>query len=88
MPNTTQEDYSTVENRHDTNSKEPRRDSPRDCSPPPPPSGGGRDFIPENVGRVMYDSLEIFGLGCAVTTAEVMANFRAQARIYNPTSTT
>ena len=32
----------------------------------------------------MYDSLKIFGLGYTATTAEMTANFRAQARIYHP----
>ena len=49
------------------------------------PSGSERDFsIPKNVGRVIHDSLKIFGLGYAATTAEVTANFKAQARIYHP----
>ena len=90
------------EQTRNTQQENPRQDSPsvsprrerrgrRDRPPPPPPSGGGRDFIPENIGRVMYDLLKVFGLGYAATGTEVTATFRAQARIYHPdqlTSTT
>ena len=59
--------------------RETRNSPPREI-----PRENGRDFIPENVGRVMYDSLKIFDLGYAATLPEVTANFRALARIYHP----
>jgi len=43
-----------------------------------------RDYIEENVGRTLYDSLKIFGLGFGATEAEVKAKYRAMSRIYHP----
>ena len=50
----------------------------------PPPCGSERYYIAGNVGKVMYDSLRIFGLGYAGTLQEVTERYRAQAIIYHP----
>ncbi len=36
----------------------PRQQQP---TPPPPQADGGKDYIPEQVGRRLYESLEILG---------------------------
>ena len=64
--------------------RSPPREQPRNNPSPSPSRESERDFIPENVGRVMYDSLKIFGLGYAATLNEVSVNFKALARIYHP----
>ena len=46
--------------------------------------GQNRPYDPENVGRIMYDSLKIFNMGYGATAAEVRAQYRALARIYHP----
>ena len=42
------------------------------------------DYDPDQVGKTLYDSLKIFGLGYAATYLEVKAQFRAFARIWHP----
>ena len=65
---------------HNWNSSHQRHHRPST----PSPDRNNRAYIPENVGKVMYDSLRIFDLGYTATMSEVTARFRAQARIYHP----
>ena len=43
-----------------------------------------RDYIPENVGRSLFDSLKVLGLGLGATEREVKTNYRALSRMYHP----
>ena len=43
-----------------------------------------RDYIPDNVGRVMYNSLQIISLGFGSTETKVMNRFRMLLKIYHP----
>ena len=43
-----------------------------------------RDYIPENVGNVLYDSLKILGLGLGASESEVKVKYRQLSRIYHP----
>jgi len=43
-----------------------------------------RDYIAENVGKFLYDSLKILGLGLGASEAEVKTKYRALSRVYHP----
>lgn len=43
-----------------------------------------RDYIAENVGRSLYDSLKVLGLGLGASEAEVKVKYRMLSRIYHP----
>ena len=43
-----------------------------------------RDWIPENVGRVMYDSFKILGLSLGASETEVKIAYRKLSRKYHP----
>jgi len=43
-----------------------------------------RDYLEENVGRYMYDSLKIFGLGLGASETEVKIKYRQLSRKYHP----
>ena len=43
-----------------------------------------RDYIEENVGRSLYDSLKILGVGLGATETEVKVKYRALSRINRP----
>jgi len=43
-----------------------------------------RSYDPENVDKVLYDSLKIFNLGHGATLAKVKARYRSFARIFHP----
>ena len=64
----------------------PRR---RHAPPPRRPAGNNnsnneRDWDPEQVGRSLYDSFKILGLGLGATETEVKVAYRALSRIYHP----
>ena len=61
----------------------PRPNQGREESPPPTPRSG-RAFDPEGVGRNMYDSLNILGLGYGASYAEVNAQYYKLALVYHP----
>ena len=62
-------------------SSPPRRQRP---APPPPQTDNGRDYDPEQVGRSLYDSLKILGLGFGASEREVKLAYRRLACIYHP----
>ena len=43
-----------------------------------------RDWDPEQVGRSMYDSFKILGLGLGATETDVKVAYRTLSRIYHP----
>jgi len=59
----------------------PRRQRP---APPPPQADGGQDYIPEQVGRSLYDSLKILGLGLGALECKVNLAYRRLACLYHP----
>ena len=64
----------------------PRR---RRVPPPQRPAGNNnsnneRDWDPEQVGRSMYDSFKILGLGLGATETEVKVAYQTLSRIYHP----
>jgi hypothetical protein len=59
----------------------PRRQRP---APPPPRTNNERDYDPEQVGRSLYDSLKILGLGFGASEREVKLAYRRLACIYHP----
>jgi hypothetical protein len=75
-----------------------RRRNERESNPPPSPPRRSRvppprrpannererDYIPENVGRTLYGSFKILGLGLGATETEVKLKYRALSRIYHP----
>jgi hypothetical protein len=63
----------------ETNSVSPPRRNRR-ATPP----NDNRDYDPANVGRIMYDSLKILGLGYGATNSELKAAYRSAARMYHP----
>ena len=71
---------------------DPRGEDSRPSVSPPRRNAGNtgrddeqrRDYDPDNVGRVMYDSLKVFGLGYSASYAEVKALYRTYARTYHP----
>ncbi len=68
---------------------EPDIPSPPCCRRPPPPqplprSSNKRDYIQENVGHAIYDSLKILGLGLGASERDVKSAYRNLARIYHP----
>ena len=65
-----------------SNTPPPRRNQRE--SLPPSPRENNRDYDPINVGRVMYDSLKIFGLGYGATALDVKTQYKRLARIYHP----
>ena len=78
-------------NDNDSNDTEnDRPPSPPRRSRVPPPrresanAQGERDYIAENVGRSLYDSLKILGLGFGASETEVKVQYRALCRIYHP----
>ena len=44
----------------------------------------GRDYITEQVGRSMFDSLKILGLGLGASEQEVKLAYRRLALIFHP----
>ena len=61
-----------------------RQRPPPPQQPPQPDSTNGRDYIPEQVGRSMYDSLKILGLGLGASEREVKLAYRRLASIFHP----
>ena len=61
----------------------PRRRRP---GPPPPQADNGheRDYDPAQVGRSLYDSLKILGLGLGASEREVKLAYRRLACLYHP----
>jgi curved DNA-binding protein CbpA len=53
-------------------------------TPPPPQADGGRDYIPDQVGQSLYDSLRILGLGLGASEREVKLAYRRLACLYHP----
>jgi DnaJ-class molecular chaperone len=53
-------------------------------APPPPRATEGRDYIPEQVGHCVYDSLKILGLGLGASEREVKLAYRRLASIFHP----
>ena len=51
---------------------------------PPPQADGGRDYIPDQVGQSLYDSLKILGLGLGASECEVKSAYRRLACLYHP----
>jgi DnaJ-class molecular chaperone len=45
---------------------------------------GGQDYIPEQVGNCVYDSLKILGLGQGALEREVKLAYRRLACLYHP----
>ena len=66
--------------RSDANISPPRQNTRRSRAQ----SGTQRDYDPENVGKVLYDSLKVFNLGYGATIREVKAEYRSLARVYHP----
>ena len=62
-------------------SSPPRRQRP---APPPRQTDNGRNYDPEQVGRSLYDSLKILGLGLGASEREVKLAYRRLACIYHP----
>ena len=78
----------------------PTRDNHQEIPPSPPPrprqrrprqrerENGGfdqtRDYIAENVGKFLYDSLKILGLGLGASETEVKVKYRELSRMYHP----
>ena len=64
--------------------------SPPPCNRVPPPqqkstnNNTDQEYNVKNIGRVMYDSLKVFGLGFGASETEVEVQFRAIYRIYHP----
>ena len=52
--------------------------------PKPPPRSTQQDYIPENIGRVLYDSFKILGLGLGPSEREVKQAYCELARQYHP----
>lgn len=50
----------------------------------PPNNGRERDFDPAQVGRSLYDSLKILGLGLGASEREVKLAYRRLACLYHP----
>ncbi|KAL7526244.1 hypothetical protein ACHAXR_001390, partial [Thalassiosira sp. AJA248-18] len=61
---------------------------PRRNRAPPPPreqrNNNKRDYIKENVGKVLYDSLKVLGLGLDASETEVKIKYRALSRLHHP----
>ena len=61
---------------------------PRQRRVPPPRRNRAempdRDWIPENVGRVMYDSFKVLGLSLGASETEVKVAYRNLSRKYHP----
>ncbi len=66
----------------------PPRPSPprqqRPMPPPPPQVDDGQDYIPEKVGRSIYDSLKILGLGLGALEREIKLAYQRLACLYHP----
>ena len=43
-----------------------------------------QQYDPDKVGRCMWDSLKVFGLGLGASETEVKVKFRAMSRVYHP----
>jgi hypothetical protein len=50
---------------------------------PPPQADRGHDYIPEQVGRSIYDSLKILGLGLGASEGKVKLAYRRLACLYH-----
>ena len=51
---------------------------------PPQQADGGQDYIPEQVGRSIYDSLKILGLGLGAPEREIKLAYQRLACLYHP----
>ncbi len=60
----------------------PRRQWP--VPPPPPQADSGQDYIPEQVGRSVYDSLKILGLVLGAPEREIKLANQKLACLYHP----
>ncbi len=71
---------------HSPPSPSPRPSPPRQQqpAPPPPQAGGERNYIPEQVGRCVYDSLKILGLGLGASERKIKLAYRQLACLYHP----
>jgi hypothetical protein len=59
----------------------PRRQRP---APPHPQADRGQDYIPEQVGCSLYDSLKILGLGLGASERKVKLAYGRLACLYHP----
>ena len=60
---------------------------PRRRVPPPRRDNNGipdRDWLPDNIGRVMYDSFKILGLSIGASERELKVAYRRMSRKYHP----
>ena len=68
----------------------PPRSPPRRSRVPPPRRNNSempdRDWIPENIGNVMYDSFKILGLSLGASERELKIQYRKLSRTYHPDS--
>ena len=68
----------------------PPRSPPRRSRVPPPRRNNSempdRDWIPENIGNVMYDSFKILGLSLGASERELKIQYRRLSRTYHPDS--
>jgi DnaJ-class molecular chaperone len=51
---------------------------------PPPQAVGNQDYIPEQVGRSVYDSLKILGLRLGALEREINLAYRRLTYLYHP----
>jgi hypothetical protein len=51
---------------------------------PPPQADGGQDYILEQVGRSVYDSLKILGLGLGAPERKIKLAYWRLACLYPP----
>ena len=58
--------------------------TPPPTPPSTPPHNNQQDYDPDGVGRNLYDSLKLFGLGFGATWAEVKQCYRSLSKIYHP----
>jgi DnaJ-class molecular chaperone len=50
----------------------------------PPQADGSQDYIPEQVGRSVYNSLKILGLGLGAPGREIKLAYQRLACLYHP----
>ena len=84
LPRAQRSSNSDQQHRAPSNSPPRRQRPPPPQQPPQPDSTNGRDYIPEQVGRSMYDSLKILDLGLGASEREVKLAYRRLASIYHP----
>jgi len=82
----TEQEHSNSDQQHRAPSNSPlcRQSPPPPQQPPQPDPTNGRNYIPEQVGRSMYDSLKILGLGLGASEREVKLAYRRLTSIFHP----